>query len=55
MDSSDFMIATPGGIIGFLSNGTWETIRYFKKKRKDYCIIYPNGSRKESIQDKDVR
>lgn len=47
VDAVDFMIATPKSKVEELRSGTWATIRYAKKKKKDLLIVYPDGNFKE--------
>lgn len=44
VDATDMLIATPGEFEEKLRSGTWATIRYAMKCRKDVHIIYPDGS-----------
>ena len=39
----DLLIAAPKGFKEELRSGTWATIRYAKKQKKQICIIYPDG------------
>ena len=43
VDSVDIMLATPKENDEVLRSGTWATIRYSRKKRKQLAIIFPNG------------
>lgn len=42
--ASETMIATPGEVEEQLRSGTWSTIRFARKLRRQLYIIYPNGS-----------
>lgn len=44
VDESHLMIACPGQKNEILRSGTWATIRYAKKTKKDLMMIYPDGS-----------
>ncbi len=44
VDACSILIATPGGTSEVLRSGTWATIRYAKKCRKETIIIWPDGS-----------
>lgn len=44
VDESDVILATPGETEEQLRSGTWATIRYAKKTRKQLHIIYPDGA-----------
>jgi len=52
VNSVDLMIATPAEFHEQIRSGTWATIRYAKKIKKDLVIIYPDGSKEERIMDK---
>lgn len=41
---SDCLVATPRGFAEVRRSGTWATIRYFRKRNKPVCIIYPDGT-----------
>lgn len=43
VDAVEFLIATPGEYLEQLRSGTWTTIRYARKKKKDRRIIFPDG------------
>lgn len=43
VEASDVLIAVSGGIGEVLRSGTWSTIRYADKLKKEIHIIYPNG------------
>ncbi len=43
VDSTDFLIATPGEGGEVLRSGTWSTVRYARKKNKQGRIITPCG------------
>ena len=42
VDDSEIMIGTPKGSEE-LRSGTWSTIRYAKRMKKELYIVYPNG------------
>jgi hypothetical protein len=46
VDESDILIATPKEFDEQLRSGTWSTVRYADRKKKQAFIIYPNGMMK---------
>lgn len=50
VDASERMIATPAGRIEEVRSGTWTTVRYARKMKKEAHIIYPPGKRVNSAQ-----
>lgn len=40
----DLLLATPKGYLEELRSGTWATIRYRRKSKKDLVIIWPDGT-----------
>lgn len=44
VDATDFMIACPREFNEVLRSGTWATIRYAQRTRKNVGIIFPDGS-----------
>jgi len=52
VNAVDLMIATPAEFDEQLRSGTWATIRYAKKIKRDLVIIYPDGSKEERIINK---
>ena len=47
VDSVDVMIATPGTMHEVLRSGTWATVRYTRKCKKQLIVVYPNGLKGE--------
>ena len=43
VDSSDILIAIPSTLDEKLRSGTWSTIRYARKQKKQVIVILPNG------------
>lgn len=43
VDESDILLATPAENNEQIRSGTWSTIRYGHKRKKQVFIIYPNG------------
>lgn len=43
VDSCDLLIACPKEKTEQLRSGTWATVRYAKKQKKNILIIYPDG------------
>jgi len=43
VDASEILIAAPKEFDEQLRSGTWSTVRYCKKQKKNAFIIYPNG------------
>lgn len=41
---SDFVLACPNSNTEVVRSGTWSTIRYCKRIKKNHCIIFPNGT-----------
>ena len=46
VNSVDMMFATPKSHVEELRSGTWATIRYARKKRKNILIVFPDGTYK---------
>lgn len=44
VDASDFLIAAPKEAEETVKSGTWATIRYAEKQKKNVVIIRPDGS-----------
>lgn len=51
VDACHLMVACPSTNHNVLRSGTWATIRYARKQRKDIMICYPDGSH-ELVQHK---
>lgn len=47
---SKVLIACPGQFEEVVRSGTWATIRYARKAKKNIIIIFPDGSIKKEIQ-----
>ena len=47
VDGSDRLIACPKGKKELVRSGTWTTVRYARKKKKQITIVYPDGTVKE--------
>lgn len=43
VDSSDILIATPMSFKEEIRSGTWNTVRYARRKFKPVFVIYPDG------------
>ena len=43
VDVCDVLVATPGQKEEQIRSGTWATIRYARKIRKQIIIVYPDG------------
>lgn len=48
VDAVDWMIFTPETKEEVLRSGTWSTVRYARKQKKPYIIVFPDGS----VEDK---
>lgn len=44
VDLSAIMIATPHTMNEIIRSGTWATIRYARKRERELCIIFPDGT-----------
>ncbi|HET8688494.1 MAG TPA: hypothetical protein VFM18_17925 [Methanosarcina sp.] len=44
VNETDWMIACPKSQTEELRSGTWATVRYARKQKKQIVIIYPDGS-----------
>lgn len=51
VDSTDLLIATPSSGYEVLHSGTWATIRYARKQKKEVIIIDPNGTSTDYITE----
>ena len=49
VDASDILIGAPRQYKEELRSGTWATLRYAKKQKKKYVIIYPDGQLAEQF------
>jgi hypothetical protein len=47
VDACDTLFATPRFMVEELRSGTWQTIRYARKRKKHIRIIWPDGSIRE--------
>jgi len=54
VDSTKMLIACPAEPSEILRSGTWSTIRYAYKKKKQIVIIFPNGSKKFVSEGKEI-
>jgi hypothetical protein len=54
VSESDWMIFTPSGFEEILRSGTWTTIRYTRKAKKDGFIVFPDGTVKNVQLQKPV-
>ena len=43
VDETDLLIACPNTKKEVLRSGTWSTVRYARKRKKEVLIIYPDG------------
>lgn len=43
VEASDVLLACPKSSSEELRSGTWSTVRYAKKQRKEIIVIYPDG------------
>lgn len=43
VNNTNFLIALPGGFTEEKRSGTWSTVRYAMKQKKNIHIIYPSG------------
>ena len=43
VNAGSLMLAFPGSQYPIEHSGTWQTINYTKKRKKDLCIVFPNG------------
>jgi hypothetical protein len=50
VDETDLLIATPSEPTERLRSGTWATVRYARKSKKDVILVFPNGSLEPSSQ-----
>jgi hypothetical protein len=44
VDACEQMIATPVGLVEETRSGTWTTVRYARKQKKEIQIIYPRAA-----------
>ena len=44
VDDSTLMLACPGEFEEVLRSGTWSTIRYAKKNKREIYIVFPDGT-----------
>jgi hypothetical protein len=44
VNDTDILVAFPPTQTEILRSGTWSTIRYARKKKKNVCVVYPDGN-----------
>jgi len=54
VDAVDIMFGLPKGMAEEIRSGTWATIRYAKKWRKQLVILWPDGTETRLFIDKGV-
>ena len=54
VDGCDLLVAIPAGDREEWRSGTWATVRYARKIKREHIIIWPNGEKFISMEDEYV-